>query len=115
MNRPFTKVSAFWWIIFAAFTIASLWPIRAERFDPYNFDTFLQVHCSALVHPVHLRAGVNPPATSEYDTSVFRLETHAPYYEYSLVRSTPPDFIPYISQGADPVARSGEWALFKKR
>ena len=67
-------------------------------------------------HLVHLRAGItNLPAPCEYSPAQFRWEQHADNYQYFLVRGAPLLFILYMNENTEPIARSGEWLLLKRK
>ncbi len=97
--------------------------------DPVYFDMHLHVHnyyhllggglspyfFPAPQHLVHLRAGINLPAPGEYSPGQFRWEQHADNYQYFLVRGAPLSFILYMNENTEPIARSGEWLLLKRK
>jgi hypothetical protein len=69
----------------------------------------------ASVHPVHFKPGTTFPAPDHYTPQEFLWDQHADDYRYFLVRGAPLPFLVYVNDKTDPIAKSGNWILLKRR
>jgi hypothetical protein len=98
--------------------------------DPSTFDIHLHDHnyyhvlvggglspylfVKTPLLPVYHKPGVNRPAPGLYSPHLFRWERHASDYHYFLARGAPGGLVSYLTNKAEPIARSGKWILFKR-